>query len=174
MLVVSNTSPILNLAIIDRLSLIREQFTTVIIPKGVLEELRVGENLPGSKKILEALDAKWLQVEEVQDSAMLRILKRELDSGEAEAITLALETRAQWVLLDESEARRIAKDLGLKVTGVLGILLRACRQKRIPSLRKEMEHLREKSGFYIADHLFADLLKQSQSVKDQASLKNQS
>jgi predicted nucleic acid-binding protein len=43
MLVVSNTSPILNLAIIDRLSLIREQFTTVIIPKGVLEELRVGE-----------------------------------------------------------------------------------------------------------------------------------
>jgi len=174
MLVVSNTSPILNLAIIDRLSLIREQFTTVIIPKGVLEELRVGENLPGSKKILEALDAKWLQVEEVQDSAMLRILKRELDSGEAEAITLALETRAQWVLLDESEARRIAKDLGLKVTGVLGILLRACRQKRIPSLRTEMERLREKVGFFIADHLIEDLLKQSQNFKDQASSKNQS
>ena len=49
MLVVSNTSPILNLAIIDRLSLIREQFTTVIIPKGVLEELRVGEKLPGNR-----------------------------------------------------------------------------------------------------------------------------
>ena len=173
MLVVSNASPILNLAIIDRLSLIREQFTTVIIPKGVLEELRVGENLPGSKKILEAQDAKWLQVEEVQDSAMLRILKRELDLGEAEAITLALETRAQWVLLDESEARRIAKDLGLKVTGVLGILLRACRQKRIPSLSTEMERLREKAGFYIADHLFEDLLKQSQSVKDQGSSKNE-
>ena len=94
---------------------------------------------------------------------MLRILKRELDSGEAEAITLALETRAQWVLLDESEARRIAKDLGLKVTGVLGILLRAYRQKRIPSLRTEMERLREKAGFYIADHLFEDLLKQSQN-----------
>jgi len=86
MLVVSNTSAILNLAIIDRLSLIREQFTTITIPKGVLEELRVGENLPGSKKILEALDVKWLQVEEVQDSAILRILKRELDAGEAEAI----------------------------------------------------------------------------------------
>jgi predicted nucleic acid-binding protein len=93
MLVVSNTSPILNLALIDRLSLIREQFTTVTIPKGVLEELRVGENLPGSKKILDALDAKWLQVEEIQDSAMLRILKRELDAGEAEAIAMALEMR---------------------------------------------------------------------------------
>ena len=70
MLVVSNTSPILNLALIDRLALIREQFTTVTIPKGVLEELRVGENLPGSKNIFEALDAKWLQVGEVQDSAI--------------------------------------------------------------------------------------------------------
>ena len=170
--VVSNTSPILNLAVIDRLSLIREQFTTVAIPKGVLEELRVGENLPGSKKILDALEAKWLQVEEIQDSAMLRILKRELDAGEAEAIALAAETSAQWILLDESEARRIAKDLGLKVTGVLGILLRACRQNRIPSLRTEMERLREKAGFYIADQLFEDLLKQSQSVKDQGSSRN--
>jgi hypothetical protein len=166
MLVVSDTSPILNLAVIDRLTLIQEQFTTVTIPKGVLEELRVGENLPGSKKIVDALDEKWLQVEEVQDFAMLRILTRELDAGEAEAIALALETGAQWVVLDESEARRIAKKLGLKVTGVLGILLRACRQERIPSLRTEMERLREKAGFYIADHLFEDLIEQSQSFKD--------
>jgi hypothetical protein len=166
MLVVSNTSPILNLALIDRLALMRDQFTNVTIPKRVLEELRVGENLPGSKKILDALDAKWLQVEEVQDSAMLRILKRELDAGEAEAMALALKNSAKWVLLDESEARRIAKNLGLKVTGVLGILLRACRQKRIPSLRTEMERLRENAGFYISDHLFKDLLKQSQSFKD--------
>ena len=110
MLVVSNTSPILNLALIDRLSLLREQFTTVTIPKGVLEELRVGENLPGSKKILDALDTKWLQVEKVLDSTVLRILKRDLDAGEAEAIALALENRAKWVLLDESEARRIGEN----------------------------------------------------------------
>ena len=158
MLIVSNTSPILNLAIIDRLSLIREQFTTITIPNCVLEELRIGENLPGSKNILDALELKWLQVEEVQDSAILRILKRELDAGEAEAIALALETGAQRVLLDESEARRIAKDLGLKVTGVLGILLRACRQNRVPSLRSEMERLREKAGYYISDLLFNDLI----------------
>ena len=166
MLVVSNTSPILNLALINRLSLVQEQFNTIIIPKGVLEELRVEENLPGSKKILDAMDAKWLQVEEVQDSVTLRILKRELDAGEAEAIALALENRSKWVLLDESEARRIAKDIGLRVTGVLGILLRACRQERIPSLRAEMENLRERAGFYISNQLFEDLLKQSQNFKD--------
>ncbi len=56
----------------------------------------------------------------------------------------------------------------------LGILLRAHRKKRIPSLRKEMEHLREKAGFYIANHLFEDLLKQTQSFRDQAYSKNQS
>ena len=81
-----------------------------------------------------------------------------MDAGKAEAIALALETGAQRVLLDESEARRIAKDLGLKVTGVLGILLRACRQNRVPSLRSEMERLREKAGFYISDLLFNDLI----------------
>ncbi len=64
--------------------------------------------------------------------------------------------------MDESEARRIAKDFGVRITGVLGILLRACRQERIPSLRAEMEHLREKAGFYISDQLFEDLLKQNQ------------
>ena len=144
------------------------------IPRGVLKEYRVGENLPGSKKILDALVAKWLQVEEIQDSAMLRILKRELDAGEAEAIALAAETSAHWILLDESEARRIAKDLGLKVTGVLGILLKAYSKNRIPSLRTEMERLREKAGFYIADHLFEDLLMQSQSIKDRASSEDQS
>lgn len=167
MLVVSNTSPILNLALIDRLSMIRDQFSTVTIPTSVLEELRVRENLPGSKKIRDALDDKWLQVQAAQDSALLRMLKRELDAGEAEAIALALETRSQWLLLDESEARRIAKDLGLKVTGVLGILLRACRQKQIPSLRLEMERLREKAGFYISDPLFENLLKQSRRLKHQ-------
>ncbi len=166
MLVVSNTSPILNLALINRLPLMREQFATVTIPKSVLEELRVGENLPGSKNITDALDAKWLQIEEVQDSAMLRMLKRELDAGEAEAITLALDNKAKWLLLDESEARRIAKDFELKVTGVLGILLRGYRQKRIPSLRTEMERLRRMAGFFISDHLFEDLLKQSQDFID--------
>ena len=48
----------------------------------------------------------------------------------------------------------------------LGILLRACRQKRIPSLRTEMERLREKAGFYIADHLFDDIIVQSKRLKD--------
>ena len=157
--VVSNTSPILNLALIDRLSLLHEQFGIVHITQGVLDELRVTEQLPGCQQIRSALDEGWLQVKQLKDSALMQTLMRELDRGEAESIVQALETKAERVLLDESEARRIAKDLGLNVTGVLGILLRAYRQKRFKSLKKEMERLRERAGFYIADQLFEDLLR---------------
>lgn len=164
MAVVSNTSPVLNLAIIDRLYLIQEQFGEVYIPQAVIQELRVNENLPGCQRLREAMDAGWLRVEEVSDSTTIQVLQRDLDRGEAEAIALALEFKAKWVLLDEREARKVAKNLGLRVTGVLGIMLRASRQGRFPSLRSEIEMLRDKAGFHIADQLLYELLEASRKV----------
>jgi hypothetical protein len=161
--VVSNTSPILNLALIDRLSLIQEQFGKVSITQAVLKELRVEENLPGSKLMKNALESGWIQVEEVHDSPILRILNRDLDKGEAEAIALALELKAELILLDEREARIAAKNLELRITGVLGILLRAWHQKRIPSLQHELKMLRNEAGFRIANHLYDKIL---QNIKD--------
>ena len=113
---VSNTSPVLNLAIVGRLSLLRKQFREIMIPPAVLEELRVGEDLPGSQNVREAIDGGWLRVKEMKDRPLVQVLERDLDRGEAEAIALALKVKAEWVLLDEREARKIAKDLGLKVT----------------------------------------------------------
>ena len=52
--IVSNTSPLLNLAIVDHLSLMHEQFGEILIPQAVFEELRVEEGLPGSQSIREA------------------------------------------------------------------------------------------------------------------------
>jgi uncharacterized protein len=121
----SNTSPLLNLAIIGRLDLLKEQFETIFIPPGVGEELRIESDLPGSRVIGEAIDAGWIQIEKVNDMASVKLLRRELDKGEAEAIALALQKKAEWALLDEKEGRRVAKMLGLRITGVLGILLRA-------------------------------------------------
>jgi len=146
---VSNTSPILNLAIVGRLSLLRQQFGEIRIPPAVLEELRVGEDLPGSQSVREAIEKGWLWVEEVKDRTFVQVLQRDLDKGEAEAIALALQVKAEWTLLDEREGRRVAKSLGLKVTGVLGILRRAWHEGVLPSLQREMEGLREKAGFRI-------------------------
>ena len=163
MLVVSNTSPILNLALIDRLSLIKEQFGKVSIPRAVKYELRVEENLPGSRLIRNALETGWIRVEEVHDSPTLKILNRDLDKGEAEAIALALELKAKWILLDEREARKAAKNFEIKITGVLGILLRAWRQKEFPSLQQELEKLRHQAGFHIANHLYDKILQISKN-----------
>lgn len=159
--VVSNTSPLLNLAIIGWLSLLHEQFGEIWIPPAVLEELRIGEDLPGSQAVREAIKAGWLRVEEVKDQPFVQVLQRELDRGEAEAIALAIQLKAERTLLDEREARRVAKSLGLQVTGVLGILLRAWRKGKLPSLQEAMEELREKAGFRIGADLFAELLKES-------------
>ena len=79
--VVSNTSPILNLAITGQLSLLREQFGEILIPAAVREELRVEQDLPGSQAAREALETGWIRVEEVKDQVLAQVLSRDLDTG---------------------------------------------------------------------------------------------
>jgi len=159
--VVSNTSPILNLAIIGKLSLLHEQLGEILIPKAVLDELRVEEDLPGSSDIRNAIELGWLVVKKVLDQNQVRILALELDRGESEAIALALQVEAEWILVDEREARKICKELGLKVTGVLGIILKAWRNGKLSSLKKIIEELISKAGFRISDELYQSILKES-------------
>jgi len=158
---VSNTSPVLNLAIINRLDLLREQFREIWLPPAVIEELRLEEELPGSRAVRGAREAGWLQLGEVEDQLLVQVLQRDLDRGEAEAIALAVQMRAEWILLDERDARKVAKSLGLRVTGLLGILLRARREGKLPSLQEVMEELRENAGFRIGAELVADLVKEN-------------
>ena len=100
MLVVSNTSPILNLAIIGQLALIRQQFGQVQIPLAVLAELKVFEDRPGSKEIQAAVDMGWIEVQEVSSQLSVLLLQQVLDQGESEAITLAVDLKADRILLD--------------------------------------------------------------------------
>ena len=159
--VVSNTSPVLNLAIVDQLSLIHEQFGDLWVPTGVLKEMRIDEPLPGAPAMKAALEAGWLRIEEARDQTLVQVLERDLDRGEAEAIVLALQMKAKPVLLDEREGRLIAKSLGLKVTGVLGILLRARWEGKVSSMREAMDTLQEQAGFRIGRALYITLLKES-------------
>ncbi len=161
MRVVSNTSPLLNLAIIGELERVREQLEHVLIPLAVREEFRLETDRPGVAPLRQALAEGWVHVEEISNRPFVEVLRRELDAGEAEALVLAVEQRASRVLLDEQEARRVSRTLGLPVTGALGILLAAYRAGRLPSLRVAMQRLREEAGFWIAPSLEADLLAQS-------------
>lgn len=155
--VVSNTSPILNLAIVDQLELLRQQFGEILIPKAVLDELKVDEERPGSQAICEAIGSGWIQVQEASNEPLVQLLKQILDRGEAEAIALAIELKADWTLLDEREGRKVAKSLGLNVTG---ILLRAKQLGELESLQPVIDDLINKAGFRIAPELLAQILAQ--------------
>jgi uncharacterized protein len=158
MLVVSNTSPILNLAIVGQLELMYQQFETVQIPPAVLSELKVQEDRPGSKEIQAALKAGWIQVRAVNSLSSIKLLQQTLDKGEAEAIALAMEMQADWTLLDERDGRKVAKSLGLRVTGVLGILLRAKHKGELHSLSEAIDALVATAGFRIAPDLLAKVI----------------
>jgi len=158
--VVSNTSPIMNLAIIGELSLLRDQFGEVLIPGAVLEELRVKGNLPGSQGVRDAIRAGWIRIEAVKQDPLVRAMQRDLDKGEAEAIALEMQVNAVWVLMDERDGRKAAKSMGLKVVGVLGILLKARREGRLRSLKQAMDRLREKAGFYVRADLYSTIIRE--------------
>jgi len=156
--VVSNTSPILNLAIIGKLELLRNQCQQILIPPAVLCELRVNEDLPGAIVIREALSAGWVQIMEPENQFLTKALQRYLDVGESEAISLSLQVGASLLLLDEKDARSAAKDLGLRVAGVLGVLCRAKHQGEKISLKETMDTLRTKCGFRIDDKLYTEII----------------
>jgi len=148
--VVSNSSPLIHLARISRLELLQELFQEVVIPPAVYREVVVeGRGKPGADLVQ---SASWIKVEQLRDQALKRSLTLILDEGEAEAIALAVEKRAELVLLDEREARVIAKRLGLKVTGTLGVIVKAKRLNLLNSVKEELEKLKA-TGFRIAPEL---------------------
>lgn len=153
--VISNSSTLIHLAAIGRLSLLREFYGYVTIPPAVWQEVvEEGRGRAGAAEVQDACSAGWLTVAASKDMALLALLRRDLDGGEAEAIALAVEIGADLVLLDESDARQEAGRLGLAITGVVGILLRAKLEGKIASLRHELDRLRRDGHFWIDEGLY--------------------
>jgi uncharacterized protein len=86
-------------------------------------------------------------------SPLLSLLQLQLRAGEAEAIALASEIKADTVFIDEQEGRQLAAQAGLFVTGVLGVLLRAKQNGSIAALKPDLQGLRFKAPFFIASSL---------------------
>jgi predicted nucleic acid-binding protein len=156
--VVSNTSPISNLAVIDKLDLLRGQFQKILIPEAVERELRALSNPRARAAIEEAMKEGWLEVRRIESLPLTRLLKVNLHEGESEAIALAVEINASWILLDEREARAAAQRMNLNVTGVLGVLLRAKKKGDLVLLGQVMEQLRRDAHFFIAPDLERQIL----------------
>ncbi len=152
MIVVSNTSPLTNLAAIERFDLLRDLYGEVHSAEGVLDELNAGGRpYPGSR---EAAGAKWVQRHTVQRRELVTTLLGDLDRGEAETVALALELGADLVLIDERAGRRHAQRHGLQTLGVVGMLIEAKAAELITRVRPEMVALRERAGFYLSNAVF--------------------
>lgn len=156
MIVVSNTSPLTNLAAIGHFELLRKLFGEIHITSGVWEELnKGGRRHPGSSEVE---GASWIEHHDVGDKNLVVVLRRDLDRGEAETLALAVELRAELVLLDEQEGRHAATRLGLRPLGVLGILLEAKRLGEIEEIRPLLDELRHRAGFFLSEHLYRQVL----------------
>ena len=118
MIVVSDASPLIALSGLGRLELLRDLYGDVMVPEEVFREVADDPLFrPGSAE-LRASD--WIIVRTIQRDDMARTLAGIMDKGEAEAVALALQAKADLLLIDERRARFAAERLGLKVVGVLG------------------------------------------------------
>ena len=147
MRVVSDTSPLSNLAIIGRLDLLRQRYGEVLIPPIVAQELAALSHASGKKEIQMALRAGWLIVMSPPDGEALVL---GLDPGEEEAIRLWRNLPADKLILDDSLARQAARDLGARMTGLLGELVFAKRAGRLASVKSEIFRLRNEARFFVS------------------------
>lgn len=152
MIVVSDASPIICLSAVGRLDLLRQLYDEVWIPTSVQEEIDRGG--PGQPGVTELRSADWIFAKPAQDEILMRALDGELDRGEAEAIALAQELKADLLLIDERRGRAVASRLGLKAVGILGVLMEGKRRGLLPAVAPLLIDLRTKAAFRISPQLY--------------------
>jgi predicted nucleic acid-binding protein len=152
---VVDTGPLIFLAKLNRLNLLQQGADEVLIPAAVLNEVQVLDD-EASRRI-DLATQTWLQMKEVDNQQALEILLADLDSGEAEVIALAREVKADWVIMDDLDARRFARRVGLSPVGTLGLLLAARLRGELPSLKNEIERLHQ-FGFWASESLIEAVL----------------
>jgi len=153
---VSNTGPLIALALIDRLDILQALFHPVMIPDAVHKELleggSSGHGISAYKKAL------WIQVLSLPGT-LDPLLQTVLDLGEASVIQLARDQKADYVLIDERKGRKIARDIfGLKVIGTARILVEAKRRGILDSVGNTLNRLKD-SGYRLHDNIIHYALK---------------
>jgi predicted nucleic acid-binding protein len=118
---VTNSTCLIGLERIGQLNLLPQVFAVIFAPPTVAAEVKTP--LP------------WLRVQAVQNTAVTATLRTQMDAGEAETIALAMELSDVILILDDKKARRVAQQIGLKVIGTAGMLLRAKRQGVITEIK---------------------------------------
>lgn len=147
MKIISNSSALIALANINRFYLLHELFGTIYIPVEVEHEV--------FKNTIEKPD--FIKVCKVKNALAVKILNQSLGIGESAVIVLSQEIHSDLVILDDLKARKIAENAGIAITGLIGVLLAAKKNKIVPSLRPIIVELQQ-VGFRISDKIIKSIL----------------
>jgi predicted nucleic acid-binding protein len=120
-IIISDTSCFIILSNIGELHLLKKLYSKISTTNEIATEF--GEPLP-----------EWVEILSVKSKDTQRLLEMQIDKGESSAIALALEISDSLLILDDIKARKVATQLGLSITGTLGIIIKAKLEGIIPSV----------------------------------------
>jgi uncharacterized protein len=151
MMIVSDTSPISNLIQINRLDILESLFQEIVIPPKVHDEIEQLTNF--GVNLTAYYSATWIRKEHPYNSLKLASLKTIVDEGESEAIVLAQELGATYLLIDERIGTKIAHQEGLQTIGLIGVLIKAKMAGFVSSVMPIVEDLENIAGFWVGERL---------------------
>ena len=143
--IIIDSSSLIALHKLDLVEILKELYTYINVPEAVHCEL--GHDL-----------SQWIKILAVDNIDMVRDLSKKLGDGESEVITLGIEHENTVLVLDDLRARQTAKKLGLRITGLLGILLKAKKRNKISKIKPLMEIL-DRESFRISAALKDEILR---------------
>ncbi len=146
MIVISDTSCIGYLIIIDKLYLLKDNFSEIIIPQTVHKEIL---ELSAQYDLRKYLHSNWITVNTISNNELFNELLNKVDEGESEAIVLAKEIHADLLLIDERKGTELARSMGIKTIGLLGVLLLSKGKKIIPFVQPVLKELTTSTTFRI-------------------------
>jgi len=156
--VIVNSTPIIALCHIGKLSLLRDLYGGIYIPEAVYREICCKANSVAKFELDKSLD--WIRVCRIQNDMTRFFFKSQLHDGEVEVMILGKEQGAALLVIDDKNAKRHAKHLGFNVTGTLGILLKAKQEGYIYAIKPLIDKM-VANGIYINSKIIAFCLNEA-------------
>ncbi|MGB3587921.1 MAG: DUF3368 domain-containing protein [Tunicatimonas sp.] len=156
--IISDTSPIFSLALIDKLHILAQLFSEVYIAKAVWEELTRDTNTSYYQNIVDFFQRKVKKITGFNDLTFV------MDYGESESVILYKELNADFLLIDDLKARRIAENFNVKCIGTIGLLSIAKENGLITELKPLFETFLNHRRYYSLNLLNAILKQQGEPI----------
>jgi predicted nucleic acid-binding protein len=163
--IVSNTSPLIALSMINQLNLLWELFDTVYIAEAVYHEIINTENEGdyGRREVKTAVEEGKIKIYSIEDEVLVKKILGRMNIGEVETIVAGSELDIDFVLIDEKSARNGAKSFLLTPIGTLGLLRIAKKEGRIEKVKPFIDVLVEK-GYRISNKIYEEVLKKESEM----------